>query len=393
MQGKGWRVIDWLEKPERRIPHAAQLQLAEAALARRPGAPRLLAQIGVIRERLGRPREALTALDASLRADPDGFTEWAELARVHARLGDGDAAFAACERGMERRPDGSLARTRGILLEGRGRRGEALHAYQQAVSLPGRDLAALERLFPLLLADHADAALDYCDQLDPAHRNTAITRAWRAVALSQSGRRDDAMAILNPAEHMLRIPFEPPLEFGGVEAFNTLLADEIATDPSGRVIRNNFHLNVTPRQTGRPALQAVQAFIRASLEAAAADPARYGLEGEPRPAAASLDAITSVLVGDASNRQHVHQGAYLTAIYHVRVPEAVRQSEGRAGALELGGCDQMLPGFDSCWERVYLKPREGWLTIIPSHMFHDVVPTGTMEPRVSTAADLTPADA
>lgn len=386
-------MIDWLDKPERRIPYTAQLRLAEAALARRPGAPRLLARIGVIQERLGRPREALTALEASLHADPDGFAEWAELARVHARLGDGDAAFATCERGMERQPDGSLARTQGILLESRGRREEALRAYQRAVSLPGRDLAALERLFPLLLADHADGALDYCDQLAPAHRNTAITRAWRAVALSESGDRDAALAIMNPAEQPLRIPFEPPSEFGGIEAFNALLADEIAADPSGRVIRNNFHLNVTPRQTGRPALQAVQAFIRASLEAAAADPVRYGLEGEPRPATATLDAITSVLVGDASNRQHVHQGAYLTAIYHVCVPEAVRRSDGRAGALELGGCDQMLPGFDSCWERVYLKPREGWLTIIPSHMFHDVVPTGTMEPRVSTAADLTPIDA
>lgn len=386
-------MIDWLEKPERRIPYAAQLQLAEAALARRPGAPRLLAQAGVIHERLGRPREALTALQASLHADPDGFAEWAELARVHARLGDGDAAFATCERGMERQRSNSLARTQGILLEARGRRGDALRAYQLAVSLPGRDLAALERLFPLLLADHADAALDFCDQLDPAHRNTAITRAWRAVALSGSGRRDDALAILNPATHVHRIPFEPPPGFGGIEAFNRLLADEIATDPSGRVIRNNFHLNVTPRQAGRPALQVVQAFTREALEAAAADPARYGLEGEPPPAVASLDAITSVLVGDASNRQHVHQGAYLTAIYHVRVPEAVRQSDGRVGALELGGCDQMLPGFDSCWERVYLKPREGWLTIIPSHMFHDVVPTGTVEPRVSTAADLTPIDA
>jgi len=386
-------VIDWLEKPGRRVPYTAQLQLAEAALVRRPESPRLLAQIGVINERLGRPREALTALDASLCADPDGFTEWAELARVHARLGDGDAAFVACERGMERQPDGGLACTHGMLLEGRGRRAEALRAYQQAVALPGRDLAALERLFPLLLAEHADAALDYCDALDPGHRNTAITRAWRAVALSERGRRDDALAILNPAEHMRRIPFEPPSEFGGIEAFNALLADEIATDPSGRFIRNDFHLNVTPRQAGRPALQAVQAFMRAALEAAAADPARYGLEGEPRPAGATFDTITSVLVGDASNRQHVHQAAYLTAIYHVRVPEAVRQSEGRAGTLELGGCDQMLPGFDPCWERVYLKPREGWLTIIPSHMFHDVVPTGTMEPRVSTAADLTPVNA
>lgn len=39
---------------------------------------------------------------------------------------------------------------------------------------------------------------------------------------------------------------------------------------------------------------------------------------------------------------------------------------------------------------LWLKPRAGWLTLIPSHLTHDVVPSGTREPRIPTAADLTP---
>lgn len=337
-----------------------------------------------------RPREALVALEASLQADPDRFAEWAELARVYAQLGNVEAAFATCERGLEKHPDSGLARTHARLLEAQSRRDEALRAYKLAVSLPGCDFIALDRLLPLLIEDHADACLEFCDQLVPAYRHTACTRAWRAVALSERGRRDEAMAIMNPAEHLLRFPFEPPSEFGGIETFNQILVDEITADAPDTKGRSNFHLNVTPRRIGQPAMQALHVFVREALSAAAATPARFGLEDAPQPASASLDAITSVLVGDGSNRQHVHHRSYLTAIYHARVPEVVRRSDGRAGALELGGFDQILPGRAACWQPVHLKPREGWLTLIPSHMFHDVVPTGTMEPRVSTAADLTP---
>ncbi len=384
-------MIEWRANPRHSIPYALQLALAEAALARQPGSPQLLAQIGVLQERLRRPRKARAALEASLAADPDGFEPWAELAKVRARLGDVEAATTACRTGLDRRPRANLARIWGNLLTIQHQPVAAIAAYRSALDLPGFDLGAMERLFALRVERQPDRWLADWEDLPPVYRDTAIGRAWRAAALSVAGQHDAALAIMNPAEQPWRVPFEPSSEFGGIEAFNQRLAAEIVADPPTNSYRDDFLLNTTPRATRQPAWQALLAFVRGELERAARQPSRFGLEGDRQPVAATLDSISTVLIADASNRQHVHQAGYLTAIYHVQVPDSVRDADDHAGALELGGCDQILPGFQPCWERAWLKPRAGWLTLIPSHMFHDVIPTGTREPRISTAADLTPA--
>ncbi len=383
-------MIEWRANPKKAVSYALQLELAQAALARQPESPLLLSRVGVLQERLRQPRKARAALEASFAADPDGFEPWAELAKVRARLGDLEAATDACRIGLERRPRANLARIWGNLLMTQQQPEAAIAAYRSALDLPGVDLEALERLLALQVERPADRWLADWEDLPSAYRDTAIGRAWRAAALSAVGQRDAALAAINPHEQPQRIPFEPPSEFGGIESFNRMLAAEIAADPPTRPNRADFHLNQTPRATGQPAWSALLAFVRAELERAADNPARFGLEGERQPVAATLDSVSTVLFADASNRQHVHQAGYLTAIYHVQVPDSVRDGDGHAGALELGGCDQMLPGFQPCWDRVWLKPRAGWLTLIPSHMFHDVIPTGTREPRISTAADLTP---
>lgn len=383
-------MIEWRANPRQRIPYALQLALAEAALARQPGSPQLLARIGVLQERLRRPRKARAALEASLEADPDGFEPWAELAKVRARLGDVQAATTACRTGLDRKPRANLARIWGNLLTIQHQPEGAIAAYRSALDLPGFDLGAMERLFALRIERPADQWLADWEDLPPACRDTALGRACRAAALSAAGQHDTARAIMNPVEQPWRIPFEPPSEFGGIEAFNQRLAAEISADPPTNAYREDFLLNTTPSATGQPAWKALLAFVRAELECAVHQPAQFGLEGDRQPIAATLDSISTVLMADASNRQHVHQAGYLTAIYHVQVPDSIRDSDDHAGALELGGCDQILPGFTPCWDRVWLKPRAGWLTLIPSHMFHDVVPSGTREPRISTAADLTP---
>ncbi|PLK27694.1 putative 2OG-Fe(II) oxygenase [Novosphingobium sp. TH158] len=356
---------------------------------RQTGSPRLLEKIGILQERLRRPHRALAALEASLAADPDQFQAWAELAKVMARLGHIGAATATCRTGLEQRPQANLARIWGNLLTVQNQPDAARCAYRWALDLPGFDIAALERLFAMQAKRNRNDWLEDFEDLPAGYQNTAIGRAWRAVALSAAGRSDAALAIINPEEQPRRIPFEPPAEFGGIEAFNRRLAAEITADPPAYPFRDDFHLNTTPRATNQPAWRALLTFVRAELERAALQPECFGLTGERRPVLATLDCISTVLTANASHRQHVHQAGYLTAIYHVQVPTIV-QSEARAGALELGGCDQILPGFEPCWDRVWLKPREGWLTLLPSHMFHDVVPTGTTTPRISTAADLTP---
>jgi hypothetical protein len=56
----------------------------------------------------------------------------------------------------------------------------------------------------------------------------------------------------------------------------------------------------------------------------------------------------------------------------------------------LGCCDEYTRGHAPVWGTRRIKPEPGVLLIFPSHIFHDVVPTGSDEPRISVVADLKP---
>jgi hypothetical protein len=55
-----------------------------------------------------------------------------------------------------------------------------------------------------------------------------------------------------------------------------------------------------------------------------------------------------------------------------------------------GACDQRAQGHAACWGERRVKPVEGWIAIFPSHVFHDVIPPLTREPRISVPMDMEP---
>ena len=50
---------------------------------------------------------------------------------------------------------------------------------------------------------------------------------YRGIALSRVGRLDEARSLVDLERYPARVTFEPPAEFGGIERFNSLLANEI----------------------------------------------------------------------------------------------------------------------------------------------------------------------
>jgi hypothetical protein len=104
----------------------------------------------------------------------------------------------------------------------------------------------------------------------------------------------------------------------------------------------------------------------------------------PPPPAAQLYRGNTVLIGEGRNGAHIHGIGYVSAVYHVSLPP------GDGGDLVLGCCSSKTGGYEPCWGTRHIKPKEGWLTLFPSHVFHDVVPTGLSVPRVSVACDLIP---
>lgn len=339
------------------------------------------------------PREGFTRRDheaaiAASEADPE-FRDWARLAEHYLALDRKGDAMRACERGLQDGPTAALHHARGLTFAALGLRAQALAEFRRAVTLGEWPLMAMRAAMRMMAADE-DAAplLAYCDTVTPALRETAVTRAFRAIALSKLGRHAEARALVDLERHVMRIRFDPR---DGREAFNRALSAEILADPPAGREGARVSINYRPR-LDEPAMAALQAFTRQAMQDYMARREAMGLADIlPLPRnPVILQTATTVLRRDGRNRQHIHPRGLISSVYHAQVPEPLRDARDHRGALVLGVCDEPAGGHQGCWGTRHIPAAEGWLTIFPAHVFHDVVPSGIEAPRISIASDLCP---
>lgn len=366
-----------------------RLAIAERILAADPS-PAAHAEVGRQLRRLNRLDEALAAFEIALNGDPEGFRCWSELADTLARLRRYDEALAVVDRGEAiRGPRATLAFRRGVILQKIGRVAEARERYTATLAYGPNEPGALTALLETFLTEPDGAlVLAALDALPEAYRAATPVRAARAVALSRLGRAEEARELIDLDAHVARIRFDPP---EGLDTFNRALAGEILADPPHVLNGEGFAIHYTPRTDG-PAMRRLLDFTRAQIEAYLARRAAMGAETALPylPEAARLTCATNVLTGPGTNGEHIHGGAYVSTVYHVRVPEMVRMANDNRGALLLGACSTMTGGHQGSWGLRAIRPEPGWLTIVPSHVFHTVVPTGDSAPRISVACDMRP---
>lgn len=359
-----------------------------------------IAQAGARADRYGELGRALSlcgdhaggaeAYEAALRLEPQSIPFWYGLAKAHLDRDDYDAVLAVCDRSGS--PSPRLQYLRGRALSRLERGAEARTVLRAAVA--GGSLSALQELLRLLAREEdATGLLALCDTAQPDHAATALVRAYRAIALCRAGRRDEAARLVDLERHVLREPISPPPQFGGIAPFNQALAEEILADPSPDTARRDgLDINYRPRVHRSPAFVALYAFMRDAMERYLAELPARGLADvmPPPPDTANFATANLVLRRDAANGEHIHGLGYLSCVYHVVVPPSVVEADDNRGALALGVCGQHTGGYAPCWGVRHIKPQAGWLTVFPSHVFHDVVPSGTQSPRISVVADMRP---
>jgi tetratricopeptide (TPR) repeat protein len=379
----------WLEtEPRRPVRPEVKLALLERAVAADPSAANL-AGLGALHRSHMAWDEAAAAYEAAAGADPAGFGEWSNLADCYLQLGRLPEALDACDRGTRVLGPDALAYRLGLVLHGMG---DIVGARAQLERALAAGIPVRGPLNPLLhiLARQEDGTelLEYCDAL-PAHmRDRVLVRAFRAIACSRLGRKDQARALVDLDAHIVRLPFEPP---GGIEAYNAALAREILADPPALPSAEGFAINYAPRTGDRPAMLALTRFIRTAIDDYLARREARGMEAAlpSPPAAGRLSLATNVLSHDGTNGEHIHPAGYVSAVYHVRAPA---DGDDDRGALLVGGVAGTTGGHAACWGVRALRPRPGMLTLMPSHFFHDVAPTRSAEPRISVACDLRPVE-
>jgi len=103
-----------------------------------------------------------------------------------------------------------------------------------------------------------------------------------------------------------------------------------------------------------------------------------------------LTFIASILKSDGWHPAHIHESAWLSGVYYVRVPDAVRRvDEAHEGWLEFGRPDFALPEDFKPVTKI-LQPAEGAARFFPSYFYHGTIPFAGDGERIGIAFDAYP---
>lgn len=381
----------WIESRTEFAP-AHRSALLRQAVSRQPRNAEL--QLGLGDELLGAARhgEALDAFRTALVLQPHLASAWSGTATCLRKLGRLSEVLALCDSSWAGdASDRHYQRGRALIRLGRVAEGQ--DELRRAVKGEYPRLLALRALLESL-ARSGDAAgvIALCGSLAPRQRALALARGYRAAALSMIGLSQEALALVDLDQGVRRYRFDPPPELGSVDAVNQSLATAILADVPVTRAQEDVDINPRPHLRVEAEIRALRDFIRMSLSdyLDRTEGPRRAAGMPPAPRHGRLGFGTVVLRRQGRNGQHLHPGGYLSTVYHVQAPSAEDGETGHAGALVLGPCDTLTGGHRACWGSRYIPAAPGWLTIFPSHFFHDVVPTGAPQPRVTIVSDLNP---
>ena len=111
-----------------------------------------------------------------------------------------------------------------------------------------------------------------------------------------------------------------------------------------------------------------------------------------RPSRAVLHNWVVLTDADGHEEWHVHQNGWLSGVYYVDVPAAVRDGEGRAGCIAFGLPEDVV-GREAAaaFGETLIRPQPGKLMLFPSHCHHRTFAHGSVERRICLAFDIQPA--
>jgi predicted TPR repeat methyltransferase len=171
---------------------AGDLPRAEAlfveSLAHVPARPSTLANLALVRQRLGRPAEALALVEQALEAQPEDVAAWFHRGQLLQQLERPFDALAAYERLLALDATHATAwMQRGSLLKDMGRHGEAAECFRQALAHGGDE--ELNRYFlasALTASPASPTAAGTAGGTEPTHAAPAAAPRHYVQALFDS---------------------------------------------------------------------------------------------------------------------------------------------------------------------------------------------------------------
>ncbi|MGZ8354395.1 MAG: 2OG-Fe(II) oxygenase family protein [Allosphingosinicella sp.] len=371
----------------------AAVTLARAAAAADPDNPSLPRVLGQALAGAGKFEEAASVLSEACRRFPDHEPLHQELAQKLARLDDVEGALA-CARGRGAAPWAATFAFKLLIRQGRRAETGSLEAAVAAARPADPDLLESRAKRS---RDDPERLLRLCEDVLGREAGAAHALYYKAVALAQLGRGEEAAALMG-LDRFLRIaPLPAPPGFGGEEAFRDSVRGEILSnpslhsDPAGHATRFGLRTRIFPAPGDRAAA-ALVGEIRAAIGAYAG-----ALSGDhpfvrAQPLRATLTQWALLFRGAGHQAPHHHPGCWLTGVYYVSARrDAPRPGEPFPGIIRIGGLPDWA-GVEPPWPVLDVEPSPGTLLLFPSFVPHETLPPGEGTERISVAFDVAAAD-
>ncbi len=409
------------------------LRLLRRAVAARHDFAEAHSNLAAVLQATGHPDEALASCQRALRFDPgliEGHVNLGNLLRqqgelpaaaaayqravalapdhvgAHYRLGLTlqaqdrlDDAAASLARAIELRPNGAEVHySLGTVLHSLRRLDEALAAYERAISLQP---ALLEGLFEVGKPRHIHAlfergeharAVAALDAFLLRRPGQSCALALKAIALGEVGEHQGARSLVDFERLIRPVRLEVPPDL------NPALAEWIRRHPTLHEAPAAFSVH-RGLSTGellagdKGPVRAFERLVRAAIE----DYRRSLPEDASHPFIANrphrwhLTMWAIIIEAEGFQVPHIHPSGWLSGVYYVALPEAVRsQGEQRAGWIEFGEpysdiAHRVQPELKS------FQPEEGLLLLFPSYFYHRTLPFAADQQRISISFDVIPA--
>jgi len=284
----------------------------------------------------------------------------------------------------------------GAALTQTGEIDDAAAAYIRAIELAPTYPDPYYNLGDLYLETaRPDAAIAVFDACIRARGRDFHALAYKAHALRDANKSDEAGLLLDRDLFIKRYKFDVPLGYADLAELNSSLAHHISTHES---IEANVRSTVNGDHTGE-LLNPPMGPMPQMKDAINAAIAWYILQLpdlpehpfiQHCPEAWHLTAWGVVLKNKGHERSHIHPNGWLSGVFYVQLPEVIDDPRLEPqGWLEFGRPTADLH-IQSPQETEVYKPEYGSIILFPSYFYHGTIPFKSREKRICISFDAEP---
>ena len=103
------------------------------------------------------------------------------------------------------------------------------------------------------------------------------------------------------------------------------------------------------------------------------------------PKILSLNGWVVRLLNGGHQTEHIHQARWLSGVFYLQVPKYANQEEG---SIEFGLWGYSYPILNDNYPRKRYYPKNGYIILFPSSLFHRTIPFHSNKEIMSIAFDL-----